>query len=85
MHAMNWPASEYSIYKTMQCIDCCCLATEECEIMSCVHAGIPCIALPWKHFTKFKLHQLVNLLQIQHVNVFCEMQQLRLRHWNFIT
>ena len=43
------------------------------------------IALLWKHYTKFKLHQLVHLLQIQYVNVFCEMQQLRLRPWNFIT
>ena len=43
------------------------------------------IALPWKHCTKFKLHQLVHLLQIQYVNVFCEMQQLKLRRWNFIT
>ena len=42
------------------------------------------IALPWKHYTKFKLHQLVHLLQIQYVNVFCEMQRLRLRHWNNI-
>ena len=41
-------------------------------------------ALPGKHITKFKLHQLVHLLQIQYVNVFCEMQQLRLRCWNFI-
>ena len=32
MHAINCPASEYAIYKTMQSIDCCCLATEECEI-----------------------------------------------------
>ena len=37
---MNCPASEYAIYKTMQSIDCCCLATEACEITSCVHAGI---------------------------------------------
>ena len=42
-------------------------------------------ALPWKHFTKFKFHQPAHLLQIQQVNVFCEMQQLRLRRWNFIT
>ena len=28
------------------------------------------IALPWKHYTKFKLHQHVHLLQIQFVNVF---------------
>ena len=40
MHAMNCPASEYAIYKTMRSIDFCCLATEECEIMSCIHAGI---------------------------------------------
>ena len=40
MHAMNCPASGYAIYKTMQSIDCCCLATEEREITSCVHAGI---------------------------------------------
>ena len=40
MHAMNCPASEYAIYKTMQSIDCCCLGTEECEITSYVHAGI---------------------------------------------
>ena len=40
MHAMNCPAPEYAIIKTMQIIDCCCLATEECEITSCVHAGI---------------------------------------------
>ena len=33
---------------------------------------------------KIKLHQLVHLLQIQYVNVFCEMEQLRLRRWNFI-
>ena len=39
MHAMNCPASEYAIYKTMQSIDCCCLATEICEITSCVHDG----------------------------------------------
>ena len=43
------------------------------------------IALPWKHYTKFKLHQLVHLLQIKYVKLFCEMQQLRLRRWNFIT
>ena len=43
------------------------------------------ISLSWKHYTKFKLHQLVHLLQKQYVNVFCEMQQLRLRRWNFIT
>ena len=43
------------------------------------------IALPWKHYTKFKLHQFVHLLQIKYVNVFCEMQQLRLRRWNFVT
>ena len=42
------------------------------------------IALPWEHNTKFKLHQLVNLLQMQYVDVFCEMQQLRLRRWNFL-
>ena len=42
------------------------------------------IALPWKDYTKFKLHQLVHLLQIKYVNVFCEMQQLRLKRWNFI-
>ena len=30
------------------------------------------IALPWKHYTKYKLHELVHLLQIQYVNVFCE-------------
>ena len=40
MHAMNCPASEYAIYKTMLSIDCCCLETEECEITSCFHAGI---------------------------------------------
>ena len=40
MYAMNCPASEYAINKTIQNIDCCCLATEECEITSCVHAGI---------------------------------------------
>ena len=40
MHAMNCLASEYAIYKTMQSIDCFCLATEECEITSCVHAGM---------------------------------------------
>ena len=39
MHAMNCPASEYAIYKIMQSIDCCWLATEECEITSSVHAG----------------------------------------------
>ena len=83
MHAMNCPVSEYAIYKIMQSIDCCCLATEECEITPCVHTGK--IALPWKHFTKFKLHRLVHLLQIQYVNGFCKMQQLRLRRWNFIT
>ena len=38
IHAMNCPASIYAIFKTMQSIDCCCLATEECEITSCVHA-----------------------------------------------
>ena len=43
------------------------------------------IALPWKHYTKLKVHQLVHLLQIQYVNVFYEMQQLRSRRWNFIT
>ena len=43
------------------------------------------IALPWKHYTKLKLHQLVHLLQIKYVNVFREMQQLRLKRWNFIT
>ena len=43
------------------------------------------IALPWKHYTKLKVHQRVHLLQIQYVNVFCEMQQLSLRCWNFIT
>ena len=42
------------------------------------------IALPWKHYAKFKLHQLVHLLQIKYVNVLREMQQLRLRRWNFI-
>ena len=40
MYLMNCPASEYAIYKTMHGIDHCCLATEECEIMACVHAGI---------------------------------------------
>ena len=40
MCAMNCPALQYAIYKTVQGIDCCCLATEECEIMACVHAGI---------------------------------------------
>ena len=43
------------------------------------------IALPWKHYTKFKLHNLVHLLQIQYVNAFSEMQQLRWRRWSFIT
>ena len=43
------------------------------------------IALPWQHYTKFKLYQPVLLLQIQYVNVICEMQQLRLRRWNLIT
>ena len=43
------------------------------------------IASPWKHITKFELPQLVHLLQIKYVNVFCEMQQLRLRRLNFIT
>ena len=43
------------------------------------------IALPWKHFTKFTLHQVVYLLQIQYVIVICEVQQLTLRRWNFIT
>ena len=43
------------------------------------------IALPWKHYTKFKLYQLVHLLQIQYVNVFCVKQYLRLWRWNFIT
>ena len=38
MYAMNSPASEFAIYKTMQSIDCCYLATEEYEITSCVHA-----------------------------------------------
>ena len=42
------------------------------------------IVLPWKHYVKFKLDQLVHLLQIQYVNVFCEMQQLRLRLWNLL-
>ena len=37
-----------------------------------------------KTLYKFKVHQLVHLLQIQYVNVFYEMQQLRLRRWNFI-
>ena len=40
---MDCPASEYAKYKTMQSIDCRCYATKECEITSCVHAGIqPC-------------------------------------------
>ena len=43
------------------------------------------IALPWKHYTQVKLNQLLHLLQKQNVNVFCEMQQLRLRRWDFIT
>ena len=43
------------------------------------------ITLPWKHYTKFKLPQLVHLLQIQYVNVLCEMQELRKKRWNFIT
>ena len=43
------------------------------------------LALPWKHYTEFNLHQLVHLLQIKYVNVFSEMQRLRLRRWNFIT
>ena len=43
------------------------------------------IALPWKHYAKFNLHHIVHLLQIQYANVFCEIQQLRLRRWNFIT
>ena len=43
------------------------------------------LVLPWKHYTEFKLHQLMHLLQIQYVNVFCEIQQLRLGRWNFIT
>ena len=43
------------------------------------------IALPWKHYKKFKLHELAHLLQIKNVNVFREIQQLRLRRWNFIT
>ena len=42
-------------------------------------------ALPWEHYTTIKFYQLVHLSQIQYVNVFCEMQQLRLRRWNFIT
>ena len=33
-------------------------------------------ALPWKHYTKLMLHQLVHLLQIKYVNAFREMQQL---------
>ena len=40
MLAMNCPASEYAIYKTMKSIDSCCLATKEYEITPCVHAGI---------------------------------------------
>ena len=80
MHAMNCPVSEYAIYKTMQSIDCCCLATKECDNAMRSRWNI---ASPWKHYTQFKLHQLVHLLQIQYVNVFCEMQQLRLRRWNF--
>ena len=32
IHAMNCPASVYAIYKTMQIIACCCLATEECKL-----------------------------------------------------
>ena len=28
------------------------------------------IALPWKHYAKFKLHQLVQLLQIKCLNTF---------------
>ena len=36
---MNCPASEKVIYQTMQSIDCCCLANEECEITSCVIIG----------------------------------------------
>ena len=32
------------------------------------------VALPWKHYTKFKSHQLVHLLHIKYVNVFREMQ-----------
>ena len=39
-HALNCSASEYAIYKTMQSINWCCLANEECEITSCVHAEI---------------------------------------------
>ena len=37
---MNYPASEYAIYKNMHGQDYCCLATEECEIIACIHAGI---------------------------------------------
>ena len=40
MHAMNCPASKYAIHKSMQSIDCCCLATEKCEITSCAHAEL---------------------------------------------
>ena len=42
-------------------------------------------ALPWKHYTKLKLHQLVHLLRIKCLNVFYVMQQLRLMRWNLIT
>ena len=40
MYAMSSPASEYAIYKTMHSIYYCFSATEECEIMACVHVGI---------------------------------------------
>ena len=69
MHAMNCPTSEYAKYMTKQSIDCCCLATKECEIKSM--RSRQNIALPWKHYTQFKLHQLVHLLQMKKVNKQC--------------
>ena len=56
MYAMNCPASEYAIYKIMHDIDYCCLATEECEIMACVHAGIKrCHGKSLHNFSYFNL------------------------------
>ena len=40
------------------------------------------IALPWKHYTKFKLHQLVHMLQIQYVNATTEIKALEFYYIN---
>ena len=51
MYATHCTASEYALYKIIQSIDCCCLATEECEITPCVQAGI-------KHCHRNTIHSL---------------------------